>query len=177
MILLFFILLGFFSPAYRGGLISMLSLRFLYSLTSGYRSTGLYVGSCGNWTHWGRRSFSFKWPSRCLFYFIFFFLYSICLWLWIPWCCFCLFSLELPCHWCSQARSWDRRRSYLIVDTDKPTNRNPREILVSPFNIPRCVYAMLVGVLLAGISLFGTGFMELVLGARHQIVDIVVANV
>eukprot|EP00177_Eucheuma_denticulatum_P001487 GFKZ01002671.1.p1 GENE.GFKZ01002671.1~~GFKZ01002671.1.p1 ORF type:complete len:641 (+),score=67.66 GFKZ01002671.1:370-2292(+) len=161
-ILLFFALLGFLSPAYRGGLITtMLSLWVLASSVCGYSSARVYASfenehsrkivTLGS-------AFLFPGLTFSLFFILNLFVwgsgssgavpFSTLILLLFMW-----FGISVPLVFAG---------AYLGYKT-KPyefptrTNQIPRQIPASPMNIPQAAY-----VVLAGVLPFGTVFMELV---------------
>lgn len=161
-ILLFFALLGFLSPAYRGGLITtMLSLWVLASSINGYASSRLYSAfenSANRKMVTLGSAFLFPGLSFSLFFVLNLFVWGsgssgavpfttlvLLLFMW--------FGISVPLVFAGAYIG------YKIKPYEFPTRTNqiPRQIPASPFNIPQGVY-----VILAGVLPFGTVFMELV---------------
>lgn len=161
-ILLFFALLGFLSPAYRGGLITtMLSLWVLASSVCGYSSARVY-SSFEN--EHNRKlvtlgsAFLFPGLSFTLFFILNLFVwgsgssgavpFSTLILLLFMW-----FGISVPLVFAGAYVGY-KTKPY---EFPTRTNQIPRQIPTSPMNIPQGVY-----VILAGVLPFGTVFMELV---------------
>jgi transmembrane 9 superfamily member 2/4 len=156
-----FALLGFLSPANRGGLISaMLTLWVLASSVNGYVSARLYgvydsVGSQRKLVTMGS-SFLFPGISFCLF-----FMLNISVWLSgssgaVPFFTLIMllvmwFGISVPLVFTGAFFGYRRKQ------TDFPvrTNQIPRQIPPPPFNAPQWVYVML-----AGVPPFGCVFLQ-----------------
>lgn len=161
-ILLFFALLGFLSPAYRGGLITtMLSLWVLASSVNGFASARLYSAfeNCSNRKFVTLGSaFLFPGLTFSLFFVLNLFVwgsgssgavpFSTLLLLLFMW-----FGISVPLVFAGAYVG------YKLKPYEFPTRTNqiPRQIPGSPFNIPQGLY-----IVLAGVLPFGTVFMELV---------------
>ena len=161
-ILLFFAVLGFLSPAYRGGLITtMLSLWVLASAVCGYFSARVY-SSFENLSH--RKlvtmgsAFLFPGLTFSLFFVLNLFVWGsgssgavpfttllLLLFMW--------FGISVPLVFAGAYLGY-KKKPY---EFPTRTNQIPRQIPASPLNIPQGVY-----VVLAGVLPFGTVFMELV---------------
>lgn len=161
-ILLFFALLGFLSPAYRGGLITtMLSLWVLASSVCGYTSARVY-GSFEN--EQNRKlvtlgsAFLFPGLTFTLFFVLNLFVwgsgssgavpFSTLLLLLFMW-----FGISVPLVFAGAYMGYKAKP----FEFPTRTNQIPRQIPASPLNIPQGAY-----VILAGVLPFGTVFMELV---------------
>lgn len=161
-ILLFFALLGFLSPAYRGGLITtMLSLWVLASSVNGYSSARVYSSfenSQNRKLVTLGSAFLFPGLTFSLFFILNLFVwgsgssgavpFSTLLLLLFMW-----FGISVPLVFAGAYIGYKRKS----VEFPTRTNQIPRQIPASPFNIPQGVY-----VILAGVLPFGTVFMELV---------------
>ncbi|CAN8067727.1 unnamed protein product [Agarophyton chilense] len=159
---LFFALLGFLSPAYRGGLITtMLSLWVLASAVCGYSSARVY-SSFENGQH--RKlvtmgsAFLFPGLTFALFFVLNLFVWGsgssgavpfatllLLLFMW--------FGISVPLVFAGAYVGY-KSKPY---EFPCRTNQIPRQIPAAPLNIPQGAY-----VILAGILPFGTVFMELV---------------
>lgn len=161
-ILLFFALLGFLSPAYRGGLITtMLSLWVLASSVCGYCSARVYASfenSQNRKLVTIGSSFLFPGLTFSLFFVLNLFVWAsgssgavpfttllLLLFMW--------FGISVPLVFAGAYVGY-KAKPY---EFPTRTNQIPRQIPVSPFNIPQGAY-----VILAGVLPFGTVFMELV---------------
>lgn len=162
-ITLIFALLGFLSPANRGGLVTaMLSLWVLSSAVCGYTSARLYSAfegassrklvTLGSAFLFPGLSFSvffvlnlFVWMSGSSSAVPFFTLILL-LFMW--------FGVSVPLVFCGAYIAYRRKP----IEFPVRTNQIPRQIPTSPLNIPQYVY-----IVLAGILPFGTIFMELVI--------------
>lgn len=161
-ILLFFALLGFLSPAYRGGLITtMLSLWVLASSVNGYASARVY----SSFENSQNRKLvtlgsAFLFPGLS---FIMFFTLNLFVWgsgssgavpfTTLILLLFMWFGISVPLVFAGAYIGY-KMKPY---EFPTRTNQIPRQIPASPFNIPQGVY-----VILAGVLPFGTVFMELV---------------
>lgn len=161
-ILLFFALLGFLSPAYRGGLITTtLSLWVLASSICGYSSARVYSSfENGQNRKLVTLGSAFLFPGLT---FSLFFILNLFVWgsgssgavpfMTLVLLLFMWFGISVPLVFAG---------SYVGYKT-KPyefptrTNQIPRQIPPPPLNIPQSAY-----VVLAGVLPFGTVFMELV---------------
>lgn len=161
-ILLFFALLGFLSPAYRGGLITtMLSLWVLASSICGYASARVYssfdnvqnrkIVTLGS-------AFLFPGLTFMLFFTLNLFVWAsgssgavpfttliVLLFMW--------FGVSVPLVFAGAYFGY-KAKPY---EFPTRTNQIPRQIPAAPLNIPQGTY-----VVLAGVLPFGTVFMELV---------------
>lgn len=161
-ILLFFALLGFLSPAYRGGLITtMLSLWVIASSINGYASSRIYSAfenSQNRKLVTLGSAFLFPGLTFCLFFVLNLFVWGsgssgavpfttllLLLFMW--------FGISVPLVFAGAYIGY-KMKPY---EFPTRTNQIPRQIPASPFNIPQGVY-----VVLAGVLPFGTVFMELV---------------
>lgn len=161
-ILLFFALLGFLSPAYRGGLITtMLSLWVLASSVNGYSSARVYSSfenSQNRKLVTLGSAFLFPGLSFTLFFTLNLFVWGsgssgavpfttllLLLFMW--------FGISVPLVFAGAYIGY-KAKPY---EFPTRTNQIPRQIPASPFNVPQGVY-----VVLAGVLPFGTVFMELV---------------
>lgn len=161
-ILLLFALLGFLSPAYRGGLITtMLSLWVLASSICGYSSARVYASfENGQSRKLVTLGSAFLFPSLA---FTLFFVLNLFVWgsgssgavpfttllvLLFMW-----FGISVPLVFAGAYIGY-KTKPY---EFPTRTNQIPRQIPASPLNIPQAAY-----VVLAGVLPFGTVFMELV---------------
>lgn len=161
-IILFFALLGFLSPAYRGGLITtMLSLWVLASSVNGYASARVYSSfenSSNRKLVTLGSSFLFPGLTFTLFFVLNLFVWGsgssgavpfptliLLLFMW--------FGISVPLVFAGAYMGY-KTKPY---EFPTRTNQIPRQIPASPFNIPQGLY-----VILAGVLPFGTVFMELV---------------
>jgi transmembrane 9 superfamily member 2/4 len=161
-ITLAFALLGFLSPANRGGLLTaMLSLWVLASSVNGYASSRLY----GAYDGVSQRKLvtmgsAFLFPGLS---FSVFFTLNLAVWASgssgaVPFSTLLLllfmwFGVSVPLVFTGAYIGYRRK----AVEFPVRTNQIPRQIPPPPFNLPQWVYVML-----AGIMPFGTVFMELV---------------
>jgi transmembrane 9 superfamily member 2/4 len=157
-----FALLGFLSPANRGGLLSaMLSLWVLASSVNGYASARLY----GAYDGVSRRKLvtmgsAFLFPGLS---FSIFFSLNLAVWMSgssgaVPFTTLLLllfmwFGVSVPLVFTGAYIGYKRKP----VEFPVRTNQIPRQIPPPPFHTPQWVY-----IVLAGILPFGTVFMELV---------------
>lgn len=161
-ITLIFALLGFLSPANRGGLITaMLSLWVLSSAVCGYTSARLYSafdGATSRKLVTLGSSFLFPGLSFGVFFVLNLFVWAsdsssavpfstlvLLLFMW--------FGVSVPLVFCGAYIAYRRKP----IEFPVRTNQIPRQIPASPLFIPQPVY-----IILAGILPFGTIFMELV---------------
>lgn len=161
-ILLFFALLGFLSPAYRGGLITtMLSLWVLASSVCGYYSARVYA----SFENGAQRKLvtlgsAFLFPGLTFSLF-----FTLNLFVWgsrssgaVPFTTLILllfmwFGISVPLVFAGAYVGY-KTKPY---EFPTRTNQIPRQIPAAPLNIPQGAY-----VILAGVLPFGTVFMELV---------------
>ncbi len=161
-ITLIFALLGFLSPANRGGLITaMLSLWVLSSAVCGYTSARLYSSfdnaQARKLVTLGS-AFLFPGLSFGVFFVLNLFVwasdsssavpFSTLLLLLFMW-----FGVSVPLVFCGAYIAYKRKP----IEFPVRTNQIPRQIPAAPLRIPQSVY-----IILAGILPFGTIFMELV---------------
>jgi transmembrane 9 superfamily member 2/4 len=156
-----FALLGFLSPANRGGLLSaMLTLWVFASSINGYASARLY----GSYDSVGRQRKIVTMGSALLFpgmCFSLFFMLNIAVWfsgssgyvsfftlvlLFLMW-----FGVSVPLVFTGAFIGYKRKQPGFPVRT----NQIPRQIPIPPFNMPQWLY-----VLLAGILPFGCVFLQ-----------------
>lgn len=161
-ITLFFALLGFLSPAYRGGLITtMLSLWVLASSACGYASARVY----SSFDNVQQRKVvtlgaGFLFPGLT---FTVFFVLNLFVWgsgssgavpfTTLLLLLFMWFGISVPLVFAGAYIGYRTKR----YDFPCRTNQIPRQIPPGPFNVPQGAF-----VVLAGILPFGTVFMELV---------------
>lgn len=161
-VLLLFALLGFLSPAYRGGLITtMLSLWVLASSINGYASARIYSSfENGQSRKLVTIGSAFLFPSLA---FTLFFVLNLFVWgsgssgavpfTTLLLLLFMWFGISVPLVFAGAYIGY-KSKPY---EFPTRTNQIPRQIPASPLNIPQAAY-----VVLAGILPFGTVFMELV---------------
>lgn len=161
-ITLLFALLGFLSPANRGGLITaMLSLWVLSSAVCGYTSARLYSSFDGaNSRKLVTLGSAFLFPGLS---FSVFFVLNLFVWAYgssgaVPFSTLLLllfmwFGVSVPLVFCGAYIAYRRKP----IEFPVRTNQIPRQIPAAPLSIPQPVY-----IVLAGILPFGTIFMELV---------------
>jgi transmembrane 9 superfamily member 2/4 len=158
-----FALLGFLSPANRGGLLtSMLSLWVLASSVNGYSSARIYSAfeASGSNRRLVTMGSAFIFPGLS---FGVFFMLNLCVWMSgssgaVPFVTLLLllfmwFGVSVPLVFTGAYIGYKRKSITFPVRT----NQIPRQIPAAPLNVPQWVYIML-----AGILPFGTVFMELV---------------
>lgn len=160
--LLMFALLGFLSPAYRGGLITtMLSLWVLASSICGYSSARVYSSfENGQSRKLVTLGSAFLFPSLT---FTLFFVLNLFVWgsgssgavpfTTLLLLLFMWFGISVPLVFAGAYIGY-KTKPY---EFPTRTNQIPRQIPASPLNIPQAAY-----VVLAGVLPFGTVFMELV---------------